>query len=170
MLRMGYTTPWTSCNYWPESPIIKGLTVSQHSNIDQRVQHYGFHIGLTEVFQTIGITKVSHIIRKLKCYQYLIEKREIIIQHLDKKTMDCYWATFDKNKPNNKNFINKIMSHHRCNGLIYNLCNAPIIARHLIKKSDLIFDIFVGVNTSYIFFIRWDIIIRTLQRLYIKPL
>ena len=32
----------------------------------------------------------------------------------------------------------KIMSHHRCNGLIYNLCNAPIIARHLIKKSDLI--------------------------------
>ncbi len=51
MLRMGYTTPWTSsCNYWPESPIIKGLTVSQHSNIDQRVQHYGFHIGLTEVF------------------------------------------------------------------------------------------------------------------------
>ena len=85
MLRMGYTTPWTSCNYWPESPIIKGLTVSQHSSIDQRVQHYGFHIGLTEVFQTKGITKVSHIIRKLNCYQYLREKNEIIIQHLDKR-------------------------------------------------------------------------------------
>jgi hypothetical protein len=56
------------------------------------------------------------------------------------------------------------------NGLIYNLCNVPIIISHLIKN---IYDVLTAANISDItldFFIRWRVIIGALQRLYIKPL
>ena len=69
----------------------------------------------------------------------------------------------------NKNDVSGDWEYIRCNGLIYNLCNTSIITRHLIKKFDLIFDMFVWFNTSHIFFIRWFIIIGVLQRLYTKP-
>ncbi len=63
-----------------------------------------------------------------------------------------------------------IGEHISYNDLIYNLCNALIIIRRLIKN---ICDMLNLTNMSVIkscYFIRWRIIIRALQRLYIKPL
>ena len=64
----------------------------------------------------------------------------------------------------------ELVEHINYNDLIYKICNAPIIIRHLIKN---ICDVLNLINMSDIelgFFIRWRVIIKTLQRLSIKPL
>jgi hypothetical protein len=64
----------------------------------------------------------------------------------------------------------ELVEHINYNDLIYKICNASIIIRHLIKN---ICDVLNLINMSDIeldFFIRWRVIIKTLQRLYIKPL
>ncbi len=56
------------------------------------------------------------------------------------------------------------------NVLIYNIYNAQIIIYHLIKKMCDVLNPTNILNIESYFFIRWCVIIETLQKLYIKPL